>query len=72
MMTETTQGILLTYLFDNFEVGNRKENNQLKNASRKKMMAVINRDMVDIEHTDMSTLWRWHKIGYFCRLSKSL
>ena len=36
MMTETTQGILLTYLFDNFEVGNRKENNQLKNASRKK------------------------------------
>lgn len=49
MMTETTQGILLTYLFDNFEVGNRKENNQLKNASRKKMMAVINRDMVDIE-----------------------
>ena len=49
MMTETTQGILLTYLFDNFEVGNRTENNQLKNASRKKMMAVINRDMVDIE-----------------------
>lgn len=55
-MKETTQGILLTYLFDSFEVGNVKQNDRLKNASRKKMMAMLNQDLVDLEELELDIL----------------
>ncbi|MBO4127666.1 hypothetical protein [Streptococcus suis] len=55
-MQETTQSILMTYLFDNFEVGNKQVNAQLQNASRKKMLATINQDLVDMEEAELDIL----------------
>lgn len=55
-MQETTQSILMTYLFDNFEVGNKQVNLQLQNASRKKMLATINQDLVDMEESQLDIL----------------
>ncbi|HEM3504617.1 TPA: hypothetical protein U1B13_000549 [Streptococcus suis] len=55
-MKETTQSILMTYLFDSFEVGNKQVNAQLQNASRKKMLAVINQDLVDMEEAELDIL----------------
>ncbi len=55
-MQETTQSILMTYLFDSFEVDNKQANVQLQNASRKKMLAIINQDLVDIEEAELDIL----------------
>ncbi|WHL22668.1 hypothetical protein QLH62_06505 [Streptococcus iniae] len=55
-MQETTQSILMTYLFDSFEVGNKQINAQFQNASRKKMLATINQDLVDMEEAELDIL----------------
>ncbi|HFI0093387.1 TPA: hypothetical protein ACGOST_000206 [Streptococcus suis] len=55
-MQETTQSILMTYLFDSFEVDNKQANVQLQNASRKKMLATINQDLVDMEEAELDIL----------------
>ncbi|HEL1757090.1 TPA: hypothetical protein U2C93_001441 [Streptococcus suis] len=55
-MQETTQSILMTYLFDSFEVGNKQINVQLQNASRKKILATINQDLVDMEEAELDIL----------------
>ncbi|HEM3649159.1 TPA: hypothetical protein U1C40_001812 [Streptococcus suis] len=43
-------------IFDSFEADNKQVNVQLQNASRKKMLATINQDLVDMEEAELDIL----------------